>query len=106
MNKPQDHLAEQDVVRRVDDVTSALEGLVTVLGQEEDLSVVLRRACLQAVQVVPDADLASIALVRDGAHYTATSTGDAARRIDQAQYDAGQGRVWRPPVPGRSSGSR
>ncbi|ADJ48277.1 hypothetical protein AMES_6452 [Amycolatopsis mediterranei S699] len=91
MNRPQDHLAEQDNVRRVDDVTSALEGLVTVLGQEEDLSVVLRRACLQAVQAVPDADLASITLVRDGGHYTATSTGDAANRIDQAQYDAGQG---------------
>ncbi|SFW86981.1 GAF and ANTAR domain-containing protein [Amycolatopsis australiensis] len=91
MNKSQDHLAEPDVVRRVDDVTGALEGLTAILEQDEDLSVVLQRVCLQVVQAVPDAEMASITLLRDGGYSTATATGDVARRIDQAQYDAGEG---------------
>ncbi|MEV7094969.1 GAF and ANTAR domain-containing protein [Amycolatopsis sp. NPDC051045] len=91
MDVPQDHLAEQDAVRRVDDVTGALERLSTTLEQDEELPVVLQRVCRQAVHAVPEADMASITLVRDGGPYTATSTGDEARRIDQAQYDAGQG---------------
>jgi GAF domain-containing protein len=91
MSGPQDHLGGHDVVRRVDEVTHALDGLASTLEQDEDLSVVLHRGCLQAVHAVPEADMASITLLRAGAPYTATATGDGARRIDQAQYDAGQG---------------
>ncbi|MEV6823428.1 GAF domain-containing protein [Amycolatopsis sp. NPDC051102] len=35
--------------------------------------------------------MASITLLRDSAPYTATSTGESALRIDQAQYDADEG---------------
>jgi transcriptional regulator with GAF, ATPase, and Fis domain len=84
-------LDERDVTRRVDDVTSALERLSGALDDEEDLTTVLQRVCRQVVHAVPDAELASITLLRDGTPYTATATGDSALRVDQAQYDAGHG---------------
>jgi transcriptional regulator with GAF, ATPase, and Fis domain len=84
-------LDERDAARRVDDVTTALERLAGTFEDEEELSVVLQRVCQQVVHAVPDAEIASITLLRDGAPYTATATGDSAHRIDQAQYEAGQG---------------
>ncbi|MGW5722590.1 ANTAR domain-containing protein [Amycolatopsis sp. NPDC003865] len=84
-------LPERDVARRVDDVTTALEQLTGALEQDEELTVVLQRVCHQVVHAVPDTIMASITLLRDDTPYTATSTGDDARRIDQAQYDAGNG---------------
>jgi transcriptional regulator with GAF, ATPase, and Fis domain len=84
-------LDERDAARRVDDVTTALERLAGAFEEEEELSVVLQRVCQQVVHAVPDAEIASITLLRDGDPYTATATGDSAHRIDQAQYDAGQG---------------
>ncbi|MEV4049786.1 GAF and ANTAR domain-containing protein [Amycolatopsis sp. NPDC049688] len=84
-------LSEQEVVRRVDDVTGALERLSADLEQGEELPVVLQRLCRQVVRAVPDTDMASITLLDDGSPYTATSTGEAALRIDQAQYEADEG---------------
>jgi hypothetical protein len=84
-------LDERDAARRVDDVTAALERLTGAFEEEEKLSVVLQRVCRQVVHAVPDAEIASITLLRDGAPYTAAATGDRALRIDQAQYDTGQG---------------
>lgn len=84
-------LHEQDAVRRVDDVTTALERLAGTFQEEEELSAVLQRVCLQVVHAVPDAEIASITLLRNGAPYTATATGDSAHHIDQAQYRAGEG---------------
>jgi transcriptional regulator with GAF, ATPase, and Fis domain len=84
-------LDERDAARRVDDVTTALERLAGTFEDEEELSVVLQRVCQQVVHAVPDAEIASITLLRDGDPYTATATGDSAHRIDQAQYQAGQG---------------
>ena len=84
-------LDERDAARRVDDVTTALERLAGAFEEEEELSVVLQRVCQQVVHAVPDAEIASVTLLRDGDPYTATATGDSAHRIDQAQYEAGQG---------------
>lgn len=84
-------LDERDAARRVDDVTTALDRLAGTFKEEEALSVVLQRVCQQVVHAVPDAELASITLLRDGNPYTAASTGDSAHHIDQTQYDAGQG---------------
>ncbi|WP_410566916.1 ANTAR domain-containing protein [Amycolatopsis sp. cmx-4-61] len=84
-------LDQQEVVQRVDEVTSALDRLTGALEQEEELPVVLQRLCHQVVHAVPDTELASITLLRDDTPYTVTSTGDRARRIDQAQYDTDQG---------------
>ncbi|MDT7803469.1 MAG: hypothetical protein QOI78_6902 [Actinomycetota bacterium] len=84
-------LDERDAARRVDEVTTALDQLAGTFEEEEELSLVLQRVCRQVVHAVPDAELASITLLRDGAPYTAAATGDRAHRIDQAQYEAGQG---------------
>ncbi|WP_328457754.1 MULTISPECIES: ANTAR domain-containing response regulator [unclassified Amycolatopsis] len=84
-------LDERDAARRVDDVTTALDRLAGTFQEEEELPVVLQRVCQQVVHTVPDSELASITLLRDGTPYTATATGDSAYRIDQAQYDTGQG---------------
>lgn len=84
-------LDERDAARRVDDVTTALERLALTFQEEETLAVVLQRVCRQVIHTVPDAEIASITLLRDGAPYTATATSDSAYRIDQAQYTAGAG---------------
>jgi transcriptional regulator with GAF, ATPase, and Fis domain len=82
---------ESDAARQVDDVTAALDRLASTFEEEEELTAVLQRVCQQVLHAVPDAEIASITLLRDGDPHTATATGDRAHRIDQAQYDAGQG---------------
>ncbi|MFJ9779115.1 ANTAR domain-containing protein [Amycolatopsis sp. NPDC101161] len=84
-------LYERDAARRVDDVTDALDRLAGTFAEEEELLEVLQRVCRQVMHAVPDAEIASITLLRDGAPYTATATGDRAHHVDQAQYDAGRG---------------
>jgi hypothetical protein len=41
------------LVRQLDEMTAALESLSQVLGQEEDLAVILHRLCRQAVHAIP-----------------------------------------------------
>jgi GAF domain-containing protein len=90
MDHDQDR-ADDQVIRRVDEVTTALEQLAGVLAQEEELEALLGRVCQQVVRAIPDADMASISLLRDGRAYTAATTGEHASVIDQAQYEAEQG---------------
>jgi transcriptional regulator with GAF, ATPase, and Fis domain len=87
----EDLLYERDAALRVDEVTAALDRLAGTFAEEEELLVVLQRVCQQVIHAVPDAEIASITLLRDGAPYTATATGDRAHPVDQAQYDAGRG---------------
>jgi transcriptional regulator with GAF, ATPase, and Fis domain len=82
---------ESHFVRRVDDVTAALEQLSDVLDQEEELHVVLHRLCHQVVTAIPGADLASVAVVDEDGPRTVSATSDQAIDIDQAQYEAGTG---------------
>ncbi|MET9000679.1 GAF and ANTAR domain-containing protein [Amycolatopsis sp. NPDC004169] len=84
-------LRERDAVRRVDDVTAALDRLADTFVEEEELLTALQRVCRQVIHAVPDAEIASITLMRDGAPYTATATDDSAHRVDRAQYEAGRG---------------
>ncbi|MFJ7218890.1 ANTAR domain-containing protein [Amycolatopsis sp. NPDC098790] len=86
-----DEVVEETVARRVDEVTTALERLTGNLEQDEDLPAVLLRVCQQVVRAVPDTGMASVTLLREDVPYTATATGDRARRIDQAQYDTDEG---------------
>jgi transcriptional regulator with GAF, ATPase, and Fis domain len=76
---------------RVDEVTAALEDLREVLSHEDGLAVVLNRMCLQAVQAIPGATMASISLLRDGDPTTVAVTGEHAIEIDKAQYSADEG---------------
>ncbi|WP_103349622.1 GAF and ANTAR domain-containing protein [Amycolatopsis sp. CA-128772] len=84
-------LQERDAARRVDDVTAALDRLAGACTEDEELTTVLQRVCRQVIHAVPDAEIASITLLREGTPYTAAATGDRAHRVDQAQYEAGQG---------------
>jgi GAF domain-containing protein len=79
------------VVRQVDAVTGALETLSSVLEQEEQLHVVLRRTCEQAVHAIGEAAVSSVTLLRDGEPYTVAAADDAAVHLDEAQYAAGEG---------------
>lgn len=79
------------LLRKVDEVTGALERLAEVLASEEDLSVHLERMCQQAVRAVGQADMASVSLLRDGEAVTAAATDERAVEIDRAQYSAGEG---------------
>jgi GAF domain-containing protein len=84
-------VGDERIIRRLDDVTGALEHLANVLAEEEELDVILDRVCRQVVHAIPDADMASISLARDGGTHTAAATGEHARRIDRAQFEADQG---------------
>lgn len=79
------------LLRKVDEVTGALERLAEVLASEEDLSVHLERMCQQAVRAIGQADMASVSLLRDGEAVTAAATDERAVEIDRAQYRAGEG---------------
>src|SRR3569833_3725575 len=82
---------ERDAARRVDKDTNTQEQQTAALDEDLRRPVILQRVCRQVVHAVPDTELASITRLREGAPYTAAATGDGARRIDQAQYDTGQG---------------
>ncbi len=79
------------VVRRVDDVTGALEQLSDVLDQHEELPVVLQRLCHQVVPAIPGADLASVAVLVDDRPRTVAASSDQAKDVDQVQYDTDGG---------------
>ena len=79
------------LLRKVDEVTGALERLAEVLNREEDLSVLLQRVCQQATHAVAQADMASVTLIGDGQPATVAATDERAVAIDQAQYAAGEG---------------
>ncbi|MEV8437842.1 GAF and ANTAR domain-containing protein [Actinosynnema sp. NPDC051121] len=85
-----DHAAEL-LVRRLDDVTGALERLTEVLDQEEDLSVILDRICRQVVHAIPGADLVSVTLLAEDGPVTGAATRKEALDLDLAQYRAGEG---------------
>jgi GAF domain-containing protein len=82
---------ETTVLRRVDDVTSALEQLADLLGGDDELEPMLHRVCQQVTHAIPGADMASVSLLRGDVPYTAAVTDEHALSIDHAQYEAGQG---------------
>ncbi|WP_051165749.1 GAF and ANTAR domain-containing protein [Amycolatopsis orientalis] len=86
-----DHVDDPRVVRRVDEVTGALERLSDTLDQEEGLPAILHRLCQQVVPAIPGADHASVSVVSDGVPRTVAATADEAGTIAAAQYDAGSG---------------
>jgi GAF domain-containing protein len=88
---PGSERAEQDVVRRLDEVTSSLAELAQVLEEEEDLGEVLQRTTDQVVRAVPEADMASVSALHDDVPETAASSDDRALVIDADQYAAGDG---------------
>lgn len=80
-----------EVLRRLDEVTGALAGLSRVLDEEEELSVIMDRVCRQVVGAIPDADLASVTVLRDGSPDSLAWTEQRTLDVDRAQYRAGEG---------------
>jgi transcriptional regulator with GAF, ATPase, and Fis domain len=80
-----------NVVQRLDDVTCALAELSQVLDQEEDLAAIMERVCHQVVGAIPDADLASVTVLRDSTPESLAWTDRPTLAVDRAQYDTGEG---------------
>jgi hypothetical protein len=75
----------------LDDVTSALEVLTSILERDPEMEVMLQAVCDQVIRVIPGADLASITLIRDGVPQTVASTDQRAVDVDTEQYRVGDG---------------
>lgn len=76
---------------RLDEVTTALADLATVLNDEEDLGRVLQRSIDQIIRAVPGAEMASVTVMQDGKGETAASSTQRVWAIDSDQYAAGDG---------------
>ncbi|MCE6995066.1 GAF and ANTAR domain-containing protein [Saccharothrix sp. S26] len=85
-----DHVAGL-LVRQLDEVTVALDGLSDVLDREKDLSVILDWICRQVAHAIPGADLVSVTLLAEGGPATGASTRQEALDLDLAQYAASEG---------------
>ena len=83
-----DHVATPE---RLDGVTVALEALAAALDDDGELDTALQVVCRQVVEVIPDADLAGVTLIRADGPVTAAATDTVVGEIDAAQYRAGSG---------------
>lgn len=75
----------------LDDVTAALEALVDALDREDDLRVILRQVCEQVIVAVPEADIAGVAILRDGRPETVACTDQLVLDVEREQYRLGAG---------------
>lgn len=96
-----EYVAQQDVVQRLDEVTTALGELAEVLQAEEELHDVLRRTVEQVVRAVPDADMASVSVLAGGTPETVATSSDRVLAIDAEQYAAGEGPCMEAALAGR-----
>lgn len=83
---------EEPWVAPMDAVADALQDLYEGLDSDKHVEDYLNRLCLHAIELVPDAEMASVtALSRRGAPYTVAQTSKAVEEIDRLQYSAGSG---------------
>lgn len=80
-----------DPLSRLDDTTSAVAGLRDLATTAEPLDRVLARLAATAAYAIPDADAVTITLLSGGRPFTAATTDDQIRDIDQRQYLADRG---------------
>nr|WP_042187583.1 GAF and ANTAR domain-containing protein [Kibdelosporangium sp. MJ126-NF4]CEL18203.1 GAF domain-containing protein [Kibdelosporangium sp. MJ126-NF4] len=76
---------------QLNEITVALDTLTAALDDDGALDAALQLVCQQVVRVVPEADMASVTLVRDGVGETAACTDQVVFDIDADQYKAGAG---------------
>lgn len=79
------------VARRLDEVSSALAELSTILKREEDLGRVLQRGVDQITRAIPGATMASVSVLRGDTAETVVASNDRVVSIDADQYAAGDG---------------
>ena len=84
---------DPDLLKRLDEVISALADLSDVLAPTEDLGRVLQRSIEQVTRAIPGADMASVSVLRDDSTTaeTAASSSERVWAIDDDQYAAGDG---------------
>ncbi|WP_410574284.1 ANTAR domain-containing protein [Amycolatopsis sp. cmx-4-61] len=75
--------------RVIDEVTSALKSLTSVLDTEDEFPQLLEQTCRQVVAAVPGADEATVTLLRDGKPHTAAATSELIAHMDRDQYRDG-----------------
>lgn len=86
--------SSRELISRVDEVSEALEGLLSALSEDEDLNPSLERLVHTALWAIPDADAVSLTIVEgDGplGARTAAATHELVVDIDRDQYAAGEG---------------
>jgi GAF domain-containing protein len=91
MNVVLDEQSGPEVVRRLEEVTGMLTDLAGVLAAEEELGRVLQRSVDQLTCAVPDADMASVSVLRGDAGETVAASSKDVWALDQDQYAAGDG---------------
>lgn len=79
------------IMRRLDEVTSALADLGDVLGREEDIGRALQHSVNQVARAVPGAAMVSVSVLRGESAETVASTSERVWAIDSDQYAAGDG---------------
>ncbi|MGI5119780.1 ANTAR domain-containing protein [Marinactinospora thermotolerans] len=77
---------------RFGDIVAVLGELTRVLSYEEDMSTTLQRILELTLRLIPGCHAASVTLLDDaGKPATAVATSDEIYRLDQEQYDLGDG---------------
>lgn len=82
---------ETDLKDSVDELTTSFERLSNLLDDVGELERVLQCLVECAVRIVPDAEMGSVTLLRDGKADTVAATDHRIREIDSAQYDLDDG---------------
>jgi GAF domain-containing protein len=84
---------DPDLLQRLDEVIGAVADLSEVLTRTEDLGRALQRSVEQVTRAIPDADMASVSVLRDdsGTAETVASSSQRVWAIDDDQYAAGDG---------------
>lgn len=73
------------------ELVEAIESLSNIVFAEDELSTTVQRIAELAVHAVEGAEHCSVSLVRSGEISTIASTGDAARTLDELQYETDEG---------------
>jgi GAF domain-containing protein len=82
---------DPQVVRRLDEVSSALSDLREILDREEGLGPVLQRSVEQVARAMPGATMASVSVLRGKTAETVAASNDRVVGIDHDQYATGEG---------------
>lgn len=89
--KPDTKDSAERVRSHLDEVTAALESLTELLEREDDLGRILDGVCAQVIVAIPEADMASLTVIRDGRPETLACTDKRVLPVDAAQYATGTG---------------
>lgn len=76
---------------QLDEVTGALESLITSLDNNGGLDTLIQHVCRHVLEVVPGTDMASVTVLRDGVPETAACTDERVYYLDADQYRLGVG---------------